>query len=71
MDKKYTPQDRYDAAHTTQVKLKLNDKTDADIIGWLNTRKNKQGYIKALIRGDMQRGDTYGQTGDHCSICKR
>ena len=53
MDKKYASQERYDAAHTTQIKLKLNDKTDEDLIVWLNTRGNKQGYIKMLIRNDM------------------
>lgn len=53
MDKKYTPQKRYDEAHTTQIKLKLNDMTDADILKKLNEQKNKQGYIKGLIRKDI------------------
>lgn len=48
-----TPQSRYDAANTTQVKLKLNDKTDMDILKKLEEVENKQGYIKALIRADM------------------
>lgn len=43
----------WDAAHTTQIKLKLNDSTDADILDWLARQDNKQGYIKALIRADM------------------
>ncbi len=53
MDKKYTAQSRYDATHTTQINLKLNDKTDADILARLNEQDNKQGYIKALIRKDI------------------
>lgn len=61
MDKKYKPQNRYDAAHTTQIKLKLNDMTDADILARLDVQNNKQGYIKALIRADIQK--THNNTG--------
>lgn len=46
-------QDKYDKANTVQIKLKLNKKTDADIIAWLYNNENKQGYIKSLIRSDM------------------
>lgn len=44
---------KYDADHTTQIKLKLNDKTDADILTKLDSVDNKQGYIKSLIRQDI------------------
>ena len=47
---------KYDAAHTVQVKLKLNTTTDADVIGKLDQVDSKQGYIKELIREDMKRG---------------
>lgn len=50
------PQERYDATHTVQVKLKLNIKTDADILEKLKTVPSKQGYIKELIRKDMNKG---------------
>lgn len=46
---------RYDAANTTQVHLKLNLKTDADIIEKLREVDSKQGYIKHLIREDIRR----------------
>ena len=46
---------QYDAEHTTQVKLKLNNKLDADILSWLSTLPNKQGVIKLLIRQQMER----------------
>ena len=49
-----TPQARYDEKNTVQVKLKLNAKTDADILDRLTQVENKQGYIKALIRADMK-----------------
>jgi len=44
---------KYDAANTTKVLLKLNNKTDADILERLNEVNSKQGYIKDLIRRDM------------------
>lgn len=50
---KYPAQKRYDASCTTQVALKLNKKTDADILAWLSKQATKQGYIKSLIRADM------------------
>lgn len=52
-----TPQSRYDASHTVQIKMKLNRKTDADILAKLDAVGNKQGYIKRLIRADMERAD--------------
>lgn len=46
---------KYDAANTTRVMLKLNNKTDADILQKLAEVQNKQGYIKELIRKDLQK----------------
>lgn len=44
---------RYDAANTKQYHLKLNLKEDKEIIAKLDSLKNKQGYIKALIKADL------------------
>ena len=46
---------KYDAKMTTGIYLKLNKKTDEDILCWLDRQPNKQGYIKELIRKDMER----------------
>ena len=46
---------KYDEKNTVQVKLKLNRKTDEDIIDALERSGNKQGYIKELIRADLQK----------------
>ena len=46
-------QAKYDKDNTVQIKLKLNKKTDADLISWLDDISNKQGYIKELIRADI------------------
>lgn len=48
---------RYDETHTKQIKLKLNIKTDADILNKLERIRNVQGYIKSLIRSDIERED--------------
>lgn len=44
---------KYDSENTTQVKLKLNKVTDADILEKLQEVKQKQTYIKKLIRKDI------------------
>lgn len=51
-------QNWYDETHTTQVKLKLNNKTDADILEWLHKQQwnrgtSMQGEIKRLIRNEI------------------
>ena len=46
---------KYDAANTVQVKLKLNRVTDADILERLEEVGNQQGYIKRLIREDLEK----------------
>ncbi len=46
---------KYNKANVKQLKLNLNIKTDADIIKALEAVQNKQGYIKDLIRKDLQK----------------
>ena len=53
---KYKPQAKYDAKNTVQLHLKLNKKSDKDILDKLNQTGNKQGYIKNLIRADIKCG---------------
>ncbi|GEM_PF-1605850 len=62
---KYEAQERYDTFNTVQVKLKLNQKTDADILAWIRQHKygretSVQGAIKALIREDIARAQDGG-----------
>ena len=45
---------QYAKENTQQIKFVLNKNLDADIIEWLSTKPNKQGYIKELIRRDME-----------------
>jgi len=44
---------KYDKAHTKGVYLKLNTETDRDVIDKLDSVDNRQGYIKSLIRKDI------------------
>jgi len=53
--KKMTPQERYDKKNRVTLTLKLNRKTDADILSWLDTQDNKQGIIKDIIREKIKR----------------
>ncbi len=46
---------KYDSLNTKQLKLKLNLKTDRDVIEQLEKQGNKQGYIKQLIRADISK----------------
>ena len=46
--------EKYERANTVQFKMKLNKNTDADILAKLDSLSNKQGYIKSLIRADIE-----------------
>lgn len=48
-------QAKYDAENTRQVHLKLNLRTDGDVLEKLDSVPSKQGYIKRLIRADMEK----------------
>lgn len=65
---KYDAQYRYDDWNTTQVKLKLNNRTDADILAWVERQRGSrsssiQGAIKALIREDIARSQPNAEGG--------
>lgn len=46
---------KYNEKNTKQIKFSFNLKTDADILEKLNNVPNKQGYIKELIRNDLNK----------------
>lgn len=51
-----TPQDKWQAKNVTRYVVKVAKKTEADIIDQLEKQPNKSGYIKALIRADIEKG---------------
>ena len=44
---------KYDKKNTKSILLKFNLKTDTDILDYLETVGNKQGFIKELIRASI------------------
>lgn len=46
---------KYNKANTTQVVIRLNNRTDTDVIRHLKQQESQAGYIKMLIRKDMQK----------------
>lgn len=46
---------KYDRENAVSLVMKLNRKTDRDILDKLDAVPSKQGYIKALIRADLDK----------------
>ena len=44
----------YEKKMVKQIKFGLNRNTMNDVIEWLDTKDNKQGYIIELIRDDIK-----------------
>ena len=44
----------WERENTKQIKLKLNKRTDADIIEWIEKQESKQGAIKKAIRKQIK-----------------
>ena len=51
----------WDRANTKQIVMKLQRRTDRDILDLLGSLENKHGYIKQLIRNDMDGARLYTQ----------
>ena len=51
----YAAQKKYNANNTKQIKFSFNVKTDADILEKLEEQPSKMGYVKKLIRQDIER----------------
>lgn len=45
---------KYDKENTTQIKFKLNKKTDADIIEYLKTIENRSQWFKDIVRAEIK-----------------
>lgn len=51
----YAANNKYHRTGTTSISIRMINNTDSDIIEWLENQPNKAGYIKQLIRDDIQR----------------
>lgn len=54
---------RYDKEKSRHYGMKLNMKTDADIIAVLDEQPSFQGFIKQLVRDYIARGQSQDQQG--------
>ena len=53
-----SPQRRYELANLKTYTFRLNIKHDADVIAEREKQDNKQGYVKQLVRADIERSKT-------------
>ena len=60
----------YEKENLRQIRLKINRKTEPDLLAWVEKQGNVQGYIKKLIRREMpQKAELNNQTW-FCPKCK-
>ena len=50
---KYERQKRYKTGHKVTIRFDLYDTNNADMIRWLEQQPSMAGYLKSLIRADM------------------
>ena len=43
----------YEKENLRQIRLKINRKTEPELLEWIEKQENIQGYIKRLIMEDM------------------
>lgn len=55
MEKKERPQERFDRENSRRFVLKVMKNTESDILEKLESIHNKSGYIKRLIREDIEK----------------
>ena len=46
---------QYEKENLRQIRLKINRKTEPELLEWIEKKPNIQGYIKILILEDMER----------------
>ena len=46
---------QYEKENIRQIRLKINRKTEPELLEWIEKHGNIQGYIKQLIMEDMKR----------------
>ena len=51
----YPANKRYNQKNLFNITVSLNRSTEPDLVEWVSSQENKSGYIKRLIREDMER----------------
>ena len=49
---------KYEKENLRQIRLKINRKTEPEMLEWIEKQENIQGYIKHLILEDMEKKKT-------------
>lgn len=62
MKKRDEVNQRYIQKAMRQFMVKINRFTEPELLEWLESQPNKQGYIKELILADMEKHKTKGET---------
>lgn len=56
-----TYNDKYQKENIRNVRFKLNRQTDAALIEWIDQQENINGYLKELVKEDIERHNEDGQ----------
>ena len=51
----YRASQKYQREKCRKITVQMNKRLDEDILEWLDSLPNKAGYIKDLIRADMEK----------------
>lgn len=49
-------QNKYREENVREFRLKINRLTEPELLEWMSSQENFQGYLKRLIREDMWKG---------------
>ena len=60
----------YEKENLRQIRLKINRKTEPDLLAWVEKQENVQGYIKQLIRREMPEMAELNNQTWFCPKCK-
>ncbi|MBQ2680023.1 MAG: hypothetical protein IJF98_07490 [Firmicutes bacterium] len=47
-------QNKYREENVREFRLKINRQTEPELLEWMNKQENYQGYLKSLIRNDIE-----------------
>ena len=61
---------QYEKENLRQIRLKINRKTEPELLAWIEKQENIQGYIKELIRREMPEMAELNNQTWFCPKCK-
>lgn len=60
----YRASQKYQREKCRKITVQMNKRIDADVLDWLDSLPNKAGYIKELIRADMEKNGFRSEAND-------